>query len=75
VLAELLLEDMIFSRAGLKAPTWGTREGLLDLKEKRRLEERVEEVEGALLHFMFLKKAIEEALVSMLVRGLLLVRE
>jgi hypothetical protein len=39
---------------------------LLDLKEKR-LEERVEEVEGALLHFMFLKKAIDEALVSMFV--------
>ena len=37
----------------------------MDLKENRRLLERGEDEEGALLHFMFLKKAIEEALVSM----------
>lgn len=64
MLAELLFEDMIFSVAGFRGPIWEAREVLEPKKRERVVED--EEVE-VLLHFMFLKKAMEEMLVSILV--------
>lgn len=58
---------MIFSELGFKGPIWEARAALLlDLKEKKLPEEREgeEDEEARLLHFMFLKKAMEEVLVS-----------
>ncbi|KAI1318340.1 hypothetical protein EDD11_006853 [Mortierella claussenii] len=59
---------MIFSEAGYIGSIWEVREALLRLlKEKKRpVEREEEEMEGdeELLHFMFLKKAMEEVLVS-----------
>jgi len=70
VLTELLFEDMIFSEAGFRGPIWEAREALEPKKRERELEEDDdddEEEEEVLLHFMFLKKAMEEMLVSILV--------
>lgn len=64
MLTELLFENMIFSEAGFRGPIWEAREALEPKKREREVEG--EEVE-VLLHFMFLKKAMEEMLVSILV--------
>ncbi|KAF9897510.1 hypothetical protein BX616_005482, partial [Lobosporangium transversale] len=67
-LEELLFEDMIFSNPGFRELNWAAREALLLFlkKEKRPPEDgRVFEGDGngaALLHFMFLKKAMEETI-------------
>ncbi|KAF9173327.1 hypothetical protein BGX21_007310 [Mortierella sp. AD011] len=64
-LEELLFEIVILSLSGFIGPTWDALEALLLLKKKSRPEERDEEDEAEeALHFMFLKKAIEEGLVS-----------
>lgn len=61
---------MIFSEPGFKGPIWEARVALLPdfLKEKKLLpvEREVGVEEERLLHLMFLKKAIEEVLVSIL---------
>lgn len=64
----MLFEDVAFSEPELGDRSWGARDTLLLLKEKSRPEEREgdEEEDGVLLHFMFLKKAMEEILVSIL---------
>jgi len=65
------LEEVILSEPGFKGPTWEAREALLFLLKEKKLfddeDERgdiEEEAEGAALHFMFLKKAIDDVLVS-----------